>query len=133
MEELKQVVVVAATNRPDRLDTALTRPGRLDRLIYIPPPDERSRLEILKINFKGKPLADGVDLTGVAGNTENYSGADLSALCYEASMSLIREADKGHTHITTEDISKAMEKVKSSLTSEELAYFDEMKAIYTRG
>jgi transitional endoplasmic reticulum ATPase len=94
MEELKQIVVIAATNRPDQLDSALTRPGRFDRLIYIPPPDEKSRLEILKIHLKEKPVAEEVNLRQIAANTGNYSGADLAALCYEASMSLIRKSER---------------------------------------
>lgn len=133
MEELKQIVVIAATNRPSQLDSALMRPGRFDRLIYIPPPDEKSRLEILKIHLKGKPLTEEVSLRDAAANTENYSGADLAALCYEASMNLIRKSDEANPKISMADISSAMKKVRSSIMPEDLAYFNEMKTRYSRG
>jgi len=133
MEDLKQVVIIAATNKPDHLDSALMRPGRFDRLIYIPPPDESSRLEILRIHLQDKPLTDDVDLGTIARQTDNYSGADLGALCYEASMCLIRKADAPHPRITGEDITLAMEKIKSSIAPEDLSYFEEMKTKYSRG
>ena len=133
MEDLKQVVIIAATNRPDQLDGALMRPGRFDRLIYIPPPDEKSRRKIVRIHLKGKPLARGIDLAAISRETEGYSGADLAALCYEASMSLIRKSDSGHQKITMDDITVAMGKIKSSISAEELEYFEEMKAKYSRG
>jgi transitional endoplasmic reticulum ATPase len=133
MEELKQVVVVAATNRPDQIDSALMRPGRFDRLIYIPPPDEKSRLQILRIHLRGKPLDKDVNLSMLAEKTKNYSGADLSALCYEASMNLIRRAKKGYTEISVADFSSALKKVKSSITQEDIAYFDEIAKMYVRG
>ena len=133
MEELRQVAVIGATNRPDQLDSALMRPGRFDRLVYIPPPDEASRLQVLQIHLRGKPLADDVDLPGIAAMTENYSGADLAALCYEASMSLIRKADEGHDRICMADISLALQKVQPSVSADDLAYFNGMKARYSRG
>ena len=133
MEELKQVVVIGATNRPDQLDSALMRPGRFDRLIYIPPPDEASRLQILRIHLQEKPLTGDADLTKIAAKTENYSGADLAALCYEASMSLIRKSDEGHDRVCMTDFSSAMQKVKPSVNPEDLAYFDQMKVKYSRG
>lgn len=133
MEELKQVVVIAATNRPDRLDSALMRPGRFDRLVYIPPPDEESRRKILEVHLQGKPLAADVDLSELARRTEDYSGADLAALCYEASMILIRGAGKEHKSICGADFMSAMEKVKPSITPEDRLYFDEMKERFSRG
>jgi transitional endoplasmic reticulum ATPase len=133
MEGLKQVVVVAATNRPDQLDTALMRPGRFDRLIYIPPPEKRARARILKIHLKGKPLAKDVNLRELAEKTENYSGADLAALCYEASMSLIRNPNRPNPKVTMQDMLSAMEKIRSSIGPEDLEYFEEMKKKYSRG
>ena len=91
LEELRKVVVIAATNRPDILDPALLRPGRFDRLIYVPPPDREARLEILKIHTRGKPLAEDVDLEELADRTEGYTGADLEALCQTAAILAIRE------------------------------------------
>ncbi len=91
LEELRGVVVIAATNRPDMLDPALLRPGRLDRLLYIPPPDREAREEIFRIHTKGKPLAEDVDFGKLAEAAENYTGADISAVCNEAAMLAIRE------------------------------------------
>ena len=91
LEALHNVVVVAATNRPDIIDAALLRPGRFDRLIEIELPDEKARLEILKIHAAKKPLAEDVNLEELAKKTEKYSGADLSAIVNEAVMLAIRE------------------------------------------
>jgi transitional endoplasmic reticulum ATPase len=91
LEELHNVVVIAATNRPDMVDTALLRPGRLDRLLYIPPPDEASRLAIFKIHSKDKPLASDVNLEALAKESKDYVGADIEAVCREAAMLAIRE------------------------------------------
>jgi len=91
LEELHDVVVIAATNRPDMVDTALLRPGRLDRLLYIPPPDEASRLAIFKIHSKDKPLASDVNLEALAKESKDYVGADIEAVCREAAMLAIRE------------------------------------------
>ncbi len=91
LEELRGVVVIAATNRPDIIDPALLRPGRFDRLIFIPPPDRKAREEIFKIHTRGKPLAEDVDIAKLAEMTENYTGADIAAVCNEAVMLAIRE------------------------------------------
>jgi len=91
IKELNNVVVVAATNRPDLIDPALLRPGRFDKLVYVPPPDFEARLEILKIHTKYLPLAPDVDLYELAKATENYSGADLEALVREAFLLALRE------------------------------------------
>lgn len=91
LEPLHNVVVIAATNRPDIIDPALLRPGRFDRLVYIPPPDLAARKEILRIHTKGKPLADDVDLDKLATKMENFTGADIAAVCNEAVMLAIRD------------------------------------------
>jgi transitional endoplasmic reticulum ATPase len=83
--------VIAATNRPDIIDPALLRPGRFDRLIEIYLPDEKARLDILKIHAAKKPMADDVNLEEIAKKTEKYSGADLAAIVNEAVMLSIRE------------------------------------------
>ncbi|MCC6041977.1 MAG: CDC48 family AAA ATPase, partial [Desulfurococcaceae archaeon] len=79
IKDLNNVIVIAATNRPDLIDPALLRPGRLDKLVYVPPPDLKARLEILKVHTRYLPLSDDVDLYELAKLTENYSGADLEA------------------------------------------------------
>jgi transitional endoplasmic reticulum ATPase len=91
LEPLNNVIVIAATNRPDIIDPALLRPGRFDRLIEIGFPDEQSRLQILKIHSSNKPLAEDVNLEDLAKRTDNYSGADLASLVNEATMLAIRE------------------------------------------
>jgi transitional endoplasmic reticulum ATPase len=95
LESLNSVIVIAATNRPDIIDPALLRPGRFDRLIEISLPDEKARLEILKIHMAKKPLAADVSLEDLAKKTEKYSGADLSAIVNEAVMLAIRECVLG--------------------------------------
>jgi len=91
LEELRNVVVLAATNRPDVIDPALLRPGRFDRIIGIKPPNKEARREIFRIHLDGKPLAADVNLEILAEKAENYVGADIQAVCREASMLAIRE------------------------------------------
>ena len=91
IEELKQVVVIAATNRPDMLDPALLRPGRFDRLVLVPVPDQGGRLAILKIHTKNMPLEKSMDLEDLSKKLDGYSGADIESLCREAAMLALRE------------------------------------------
>lgn len=91
LEELKGVVVIAATNRPDMIDPALLRSGRFDKLIRIGLPEELGRLEILKIHSKNIPLAEDVDLVELSKRTENFSGAELASLCHEGVLLAIQE------------------------------------------
>ncbi len=91
LEILTNVVVIAATNRPDIIDPALLRPGRFDRLLYVPPPDRDSRLQIIRIHTKKKPLADGMDIDRLAGSTDGYTGADIASLSSAAVMLALRE------------------------------------------
>ena len=91
LEALHNVVVVAATNRPDIIDPALLRPGRFDRMIEIGMPDQEARLEILKIHTAKRPLAEDIDLVAISKRTDGYSGADLASVCNEAVMLAIRE------------------------------------------
>jgi len=91
LEELRDVVVIAATNRPDIIDPALLRPGRFDKLIYVPPPDKNARREIFKIHLRNTPLLDDVDLDYLAEKTEGYTGADIAGICSTAKMLAVRE------------------------------------------
>jgi transitional endoplasmic reticulum ATPase len=111
IEELHDVVVIAATNRPDLIDPALLRPGRFDRLIYVPPPDKESRKEILKIHLGGTPLDDDVNLDEIVENTDGYTGADLEAVCTEAKILAIREAIESGK-VKPEDLSEVKVKMK---------------------
>ncbi|MDH3364572.1 MAG: CDC48 family AAA ATPase [Thermoplasmata archaeon] len=91
LEALHNVVVIAATNRPDIIDPALLRPGRFDRLVYTPPPELEARKEILRIHTKGKPIADDVDLDKLAARMTNFTGAEIGAVANEAVMLAIRD------------------------------------------
>ena len=91
LEELRNVVVIAATNRPDIIDPALLRPGRFDKLIYVPPPDKSARKEIFSIHLRKTPLAEDVDLDKLAELTEGYTGADIAGVCKTAKMLAVRE------------------------------------------
>ena len=88
----KNVFVIGATNRPDIIDAALMRPGRLDQLIYIPMPDVASRLSILKATLRKSPLGKDVDLDYLAAQTEKYTGADLTEICQRSAKMAIRES-----------------------------------------
>jgi transitional endoplasmic reticulum ATPase len=91
LEPLHNVTVIAATNRPDMIDPALLRPGRFDRLVFIGPPDLEARKEILRIHTKDKPLDKDVDLDKLATKMENFTGAEIAAVCNEAVMLSIRD------------------------------------------
>ena len=104
LESLNNVVVIAATNRPDIMDPALLRPGRFDKSILIGPPDEASRESIFGIHTKGKPLADEVDLKALAGKTEGCTGADIAAICNEAVMNAVRRLIAKGKEPTDEEI-----------------------------
>jgi len=91
IEELRGVVVLAATNRPDIIDPAILRPGRFDKILYVPLPDFEARKEILKIHLRNKPLAEDIDIDDLARRTEGYTGADLAAVCNTAVTLAIRE------------------------------------------
>ncbi|KAI8141610.1 P-loop containing nucleoside triphosphate hydrolase protein [Fennellomyces sp. T-0311] len=115
VETAESVLVVGATNRPDMLDAALLRPGRFDRLIYVPPPDEEARNEILKIHTRKTPLGDNVDLSSIAERTNMYTGADLQNVCREAAMMALRDmrlADK----VEMIHFEKALEMIPPSIT-----------------
>jgi len=114
---LEDIVVIAATNRPDIVDPAVLRPGRFDRLIYVPEPDEKSRLEIFKIYTKNMPLAGDVDLKKLAEMTKNYSGADIEALCREAAMNALRK-DVNAKEVTFTDFQEAMKRVGPTISPE---------------
>ena len=142
LEALHNVVVIAATNRPDIIDPALLRPGRFDRLVFIPPPDIEARKEILKIHTKGKPLEKDVDLSKLASKMENYTGAEIAAVCNEAVMLTIRdyvlqggdlEEEKiKKLKVTAKYFEKAMENVEP-MTATELKKYERIapNSMYT--
>ena len=126
---LEDVVIIAATNRPDIVDPAVLRPGRFDRLIYVPEPDEKARLDIFKLYTKGMPLTKDVDVAGLATKTKSYSGADIDALCREAAMNALRR-DVESKEVTLANFEKAMEKIGPTILPDmEAAYKGFMKAV----
>ncbi|MDQ1701008.1 MAG: hypothetical protein QOF57_260 [Frankiaceae bacterium] len=114
IEELRNVVVVAATNRPDLIDPALLRPGRLDRLVYVPPPDAAARAEVLKACARKVPMAPGVDLAALAADTEGFSAADCAALVREAAMTAMRES-RTATIVTAAHLASARAVIRPSI------------------
>ncbi|WP_266077895.1 CDC48 family AAA ATPase [Haladaptatus caseinilyticus] len=129
LEELEDVVVIATSNRPDLIDSALLRPGRLDRHVHVPVPDEDARRAIFEVHTRHKPLADDVDLDELAEQTEGYVGADIEAVCREAAMAASREfiqsvspedigESVGNVRITAEHFENALVEVTPSVTEE---------------
>lgn len=120
LESLNDVVVIAATNRPDIMDPALLRPGRFDKSIFIGPPDKESRKAIFGIHTKNRPLADDVDLEELADKTDGCTGADIAAICNEAVMNAVRhlisenpepkDEDIQNCRVSKEDFEKALDK-----------------------
>jgi len=106
LEELKGVVILAATNRKDLIDPALLRPGRFDRIVTISNPDEKTRLQIFKIHTRGKPVDKNVNLKILAKNTNKFSGADIAAICQEAAIIAIREFVKRMDQKTEDQVKK---------------------------
>jgi transitional endoplasmic reticulum ATPase len=138
LEELEDVVVVATTNRPDLIDSALLRPGRLDRHVHVPVPDEEARRKIFEVHTRGKPLADDVDLDQLARKTEGYVGADVEAVCREASLAATREfihsvdaeeaaTSVGNVRVTMDHFEHALDEVKASVDEEMKKQYDEME------
>ncbi|RLM57409.1 AAA family ATPase [Halobellus sp. Atlit-31R] len=138
LETLEDVVVVATTNRPDLIDSALLRPGRLDRHVHVPVPDEDARRAIFAVHTERKPLAEDVDLDELAGETDGYVGADIEAVCREASMAASREfinsvsreevADSvGNVRVTMEHFEQALEEVNPSVTAETRERYEEIE------
>ncbi|WP_220607702.1 CDC48 family AAA ATPase [Methanobrevibacter oralis] len=111
LEELQDVSIIAATNRPDMLDAGLMRPGRFDRHIKVDVPDEEARIAIFEVHTKGMPLAEDVNLKKLAKNTEGYVGADIEAVCREAAMFTLRD-DIEANEIPNKYFKEAIEKVK---------------------
>ena len=113
IEPLRNVVVLGATNRPDLIDPALLRPGRLEKLVFVEPPDAEARREILRTAGKSVPLADDVDLDALAGQLDGYSAADCVALLRESALTAMRRSIDAAA-VTADDVAKARETVRPS-------------------
>lgn len=126
LEELQDVIVVAATNRPDILDTALLRPGRFDRIILTKIPDEEMRKKIFSVHLKKMPLGKEVDINTLAKKTENYVGADIEAVCREAAILSLRK-DMEAKEVPMSSFEEALKKVKPSVTVEIEKAYEELE------
>jgi transitional endoplasmic reticulum ATPase len=122
METLEKVTVIAATNRPDIIDPALLRPGRFDRLVLIPIPDEKARLAILSVHTKGMPIRN-VDVNILADKTEGFVGADLENLCREAAMIALRE-DKDAEIVEMKHFEAALKIIKPSVDKDVMKQYE---------
>lgn len=134
VDELQGVVVVAATNRPDALDPALLRPGRFDRVLYVPPPDHAARVQLFQLGLAGKPLEADLDLERLAGATEGYSGADITAICGSAAIATAKHAlSVGEKQTVTADrLLSQIERTPPSLTTVRLAQFEALREEFER-
>ncbi len=120
---LENIVVLAATNRPDILDPAVLRPGRFDKLLYTPSPDEESRLKTFKIYTKNMPLTRDVHITELASQTKGYSGADIQVVCNEAGMNALRR-NMNAKEVTKEDFRNALSRIGPSLTADMEKFYE---------
>lgn len=123
VEALRNVVVVGATNRPELVDPALLRPGRLERLVYVPPPDGPARTEILRASARDVPLAPDVDLDALGAELDGFSAADCAALIREAALAAMRESLNAST-VTAAHVEAARTRVRPSLDPVQLAHLE---------
>ncbi|HQJ79168.1 MAG TPA: CDC48 family AAA ATPase [Methanothrix sp.] len=130
LEALKDVVVIAATNRPDILDPALLRSGRFDRMLLVGPPDKLGRHEILKIHAAAMPKAEDVNLEELAELTEGYVGSDLNALCREAAMLALRQEGE---KVEMKDFREALRKVRPSVEENMVSYYERISQRFKGG
>jgi transitional endoplasmic reticulum ATPase len=125
LEDLHNVVVIAATNRPDMIDPALMRPGRFDRQILVPAPDDKARLEIFKIHTKAMPLGKDVSLDRLVKDTDGFSGADIEALAREAGLFALRKDFKAK-QVVGSSFKKAMSAVSPSINQDMVKFYDQI-------
>ncbi|MCI4357337.1 MAG: ATP-binding protein, partial [Thermoplasmata archaeon] len=128
------VIVVGSTNKPDLIDPALMRPGRLDKIIYVPPPDFNERMEITHVHLVGRPVTQDIDLSEIAKKTERYSGADLANLVREAAtIAVRREMMTGvRSPITMDDFRQVLPRIKPSISLRMISDYEVMKLDYER-
>lgn len=131
VESLEGVTVIGATNRPDRIDPALLRPGRLERVIDVPMPNAAARREILAVHAGEKPVAEDVDLDAVANRLDGYTGSDIEAVVREAALLGIErrltDETAGEALITAEQFNSAVESVGRSVAPERREYYEQVR------
>jgi transitional endoplasmic reticulum ATPase len=126
LEVNKDIVVIAATNRPDILDPALIRPGRIDRILLVPAPDKEGREEIFEIFSEPMPLATDVEVEKVIKMTEGFSGADIETFCREAAMIALRDNIRART-VSMDHFERAREFVSASITDDIIQWYEQYK------
>ena len=131
LEDLKDVTVIGATNRPDMLDAALLRPGRFDRVILVDVPDDESRKKIFEIHTLNTPLAKDVNIDFLVKQTEGYVGADIEALVREAAMHALRK-DKEAKEVSKKDFEEVLKRVKPSVSEETAKAYKKIEEYYLR-
>jgi len=119
------IVIVGITNRPDLIDNSMLRNGRLDVVLFVQPPDEKSRLDIIKILVDGMPLASDINLNEIAVSTQNYTGADLASLCREAAVNAMQ---RDSSKISSNDFVIGLKRVRPSITKEINKWYSDIKA-----
>ncbi|KAK9477887.1 P-loop containing nucleoside triphosphate hydrolase protein [Lipomyces japonicus] len=127
IESMGNVIVLAATNRPEIIDPALLRPGRIDRMLYVCPPDFEARKKILEVRFKSMSISDGVDINDLANNTDGCSGAEITSLCQEAGLQAMNE-DLNSQAIESRHFQKALKGLNRSITKEMTTFYEGFKA-----
>jgi transitional endoplasmic reticulum ATPase len=136
LDKSSGVIVVGSTNKPDLIDPALMRPGRLDKIIYVPPPDYEERIEIVQVHLNGRPYSKDIDLKEVAKKTERYSGADLANLVREAATRAVKREmsslGKTAATISMDDFSQVLPRIKPSISLRMIADYETMKMDYER-
>jgi len=131
IEDLTNVIVIGATNRPDILDPALMRPGRFDRIVYVPVPESEGRLKILEIHTKNMPLEKSIDLKKISEETEGYTGADIESLVREAAMLALRK-DINTKKVIKEHFEEAMKKVLPSVSKNDQERYKQIESKYLK-
>jgi len=134
LEKSPGLIMVGTTNKPELLDSALLRPGRFDKIIYVPPPSRPERVEILKVHLEGRPASGSLDLDGIAARTERFSGADLANLVKEAAVVAMRRAlSTGRTEpITPQEFDDVLPKMKPSITLAQAEEYGRLRLMYER-
>ncbi len=125
LEDMHNVTVMAATNRPDMLDPAILRPGRFDRQVLVQAPNEKARLEILKVHTKNMPLAKDVDLKKLAKDTDGFSGADVESLAREAGLNAMRE-NMNAKEVKKKHFAEAIEEVTPSIDEAVIKHYEKL-------
>ena len=131
LESLQDVVVIAATNRPDIVDPAVLRPGRTDRLILVGPPDKNARVEIFKIYTLDMPITEDVDIEKIAMAAEGYAGSDIEALCREAAMLALRE-NMDVQEVEARHFTEAMKKIHPTVTADVIRWYERQSEHFRR-